>query len=243
VLAGCLIGSLARAGTPPSLLGAVTFRGQSYTTCEIDPARQDLRLYWDDSRGVPLRTFTALGKQIQAEGEKLLFAANAGMFEPSDKPVGLLVKNGTEQFPLNLADGAGNFYMKPNGVFVINAHHHALVIDATTYAALVPQAIWATQSGPLLVYGSNINPDFIDGSKNRKLRSGVGVTSAGRIVFALSKTPVTFYDFADLFLTKFKCHEALYLDGEISDFYEAGMTEPDGRHHFGPMFGLIEKAP
>ena len=239
----CIVTGVGYAAGPSSLLVATTFHGQTFTTCEIDPAKQDLRLYWDDGHGTPLRTFTALERQVSSEGGKLLFAANAGMFEPSDKPVGLLVQNGEEKFPLNLADGAGNFYTKPNGIFVINAHHHALVIDSTSYAALVPPAIWATQSGPLLVYGDDINPDFIETSKNRKIRSGVGVTAKGQIVFALSRRPVTFYDFAQLFREKLKCPKALFLDGDISDFYAAGMTEKEGQHNFGPMFGLVEKNP
>jgi uncharacterized protein YigE (DUF2233 family) len=240
---GWMVADRGQAASPDGLLVATTFRGETFTTCEIDPAKQDLRLYWDDGHGTPLRTFTALENQVRAGGEKLLFAANAGMFAPDDKPVGLLVENGNEPFPLNLADGTGNFYAKPNGVFVINARHHAQVIESGSYPALVSPALWATQSGPLLVYGGDINPDFIETSKNRKIRSGVGVTSTGRIVFALSRSPVTFYDFASLFLTRFKCPNALFLDGDISDFYQPGMKEKEGQHNFGPMFGLVEKAP
>jgi uncharacterized protein YigE (DUF2233 family) len=230
------------AGPATSPILDTVFHGERYETCQIDPATQDLRLYWDDGHGNALGNFTALEKRVAAEGGKLRFAANAGMFDPTSKPVGLLVENGDEKFPLNLADGYGNFFMKPNGVFLINAMHHALVIESSTYAALVTPALWATQSGPLLVYGGDIQPDFIPGSKNRKIRSGIGVTAKGGIVFALSREPVTFYEFAELFQARLQCRDALYLDGDISDFYTPGIPEKEGQHHFGPMFGLIEIA-
>jgi uncharacterized protein YigE (DUF2233 family) len=234
----------AATGAPPKSPVVMTeFHGQAYETCRVDPATQDLRLYWGDAQGSALGNFTALEKKVDSEGGKLLFAANAGMFDPASKPVGLLVENGEEKSPLNLSDGYGNFFLKPNGVFLINAKHRALVIESSTYVALVTPAVWATQSGPLLVYGGDINPDFIAGSKNLKIRSGVGVTAKGEIVFALSKRPVSFYDFADLFLTKFGCPNALYLDGEISAFHTPGTPEAEGEHHFGPMFGLIKGPP
>ncbi len=53
---------------------------------------------------------------------------------------------------------------------------------------------WATQSGPLLVHGGDIHPDFNANSTNKKIRSGVGVTKDGLVIFAISITPVTFYD-------------------------------------------------
>jgi uncharacterized protein YigE (DUF2233 family) len=223
-----------------------SFHGETYTSCQIDPARQDLRLYWADAQGNLLGNFTALNKQVAAEGGRLLFAANAGMFQPDSKPVGLLVEKGKEKSPLNLANGYGNFYLKPNGVFLINTYHQASIIESGSYLSLSRSAWWAThdgplfatQSGPLLVYRGKINPAFLPDSKNRKIRSGVGVTAKGQIIFALSRNPVTFHEFADLFRAKFQCPNALYLDGDISNFY-TGTLDKDSQHHFGPMFALV----
>jgi uncharacterized protein YigE (DUF2233 family) len=206
----------------------------------IDPAKSDLRLFLNDDKGALLRDFAGLDKYVKAHGGRLVFAANAGMFEPDSKPVGLLVQNGTEQAPLNLRDGEGNFYMKPNGVFLIDAQHKAFVIESGTYPAFLSPVLWATQSGPMLVYGGDIHPDFNAQSKSLKVRSGVGVRKDGVIVFALSRAPVTFYDFAFLFQSRLKCPNALFLDGEISAFYQPAATDPDV-HSFGPMFGLVEK--
>ena len=224
---------------PPGLQ-AVTFHGAAYLVKTVDLHKDDLRLYWNDAQGHPFGDFAPLEKFVASQGERLLFAANAGMFESDFKPVGLLVVNGAEQSPLNLREGTGNFYLKPNGVFLINAKREAMVIEASNYTGLLSPAVWATQSGPLLVHGGDIHPDFIEGSKNAKIRSGVGVRKDSTVVFALSRGPVNFYDFASLFLTKLKCPNALFLDGDISAFHVPGMADPKP-HHFGPILGLVEK--
>jgi uncharacterized protein YigE (DUF2233 family) len=229
-----------RADDPSPALQAVTFRGQDFLVRPVDPKTEDLRLFWKYSPGILVHDFVGLETIVNTQGENLLFAANAGMFEPDCRPVGLLVQNGTETSPLNLNDGTGNFYMKPNGVFVINEKHEARVIESSEYVTLLTPATWATQSGPLLVHGGGISPDFIADSKNLQIRSGVGVRKDGIIEFAISRKPVNFYDFAFLFLAKLKCPNALYLDGHISAFYVPGMKDPIP-HTFGPMFGLVQK--
>jgi len=246
-LFGLCLGALVFAATiahagdqSSSSLPVVTYLGQSFLTRTLDPRKADLRLFYSDDQGNRLRDFAGLDKYITSKGEKLVFAANAGMFDPASKPVGLLMLNGTEQSPLNLNEGTGNFYMKPNGVFVINDKHEALVVDASSYQTLLSPVVWATQSGPLLVHGGDIHPDFNAASQSKKIRSGVGVTKDGLVVFALSMGSVTFYDFASLFLTKLKCPNALFLDGDISAFYVPGQPDPTP-HSFGPMFGLVEK--
>jgi len=239
----CVLAAIAvRGGNPaPQGLQAVSFRSANYWIRTIDPRKEDLRLYLNDDKGNPLRDFTSLEKFVQGKSERLVFAANAGMFEPSGLPVGLLVQNGEQQSPLNLSEGTGNFYLKPNGVFLINEKHEGLIVESSAYTALLSPAIWATQSGPLLVQRGDIHPDFIEDSKNKKIRSGVGIRKDGVIVFALSKEEITFYEFASFFLTKLKCPDALFLDGGLSAFYVPGMMEKPGQHFFGPMFGLVEK--
>ena len=238
----CSLASVsARAENSTAAPQTVTFRGQAFLVRSVDPQKEDLRLFWKDDQGQPLHDFTALGKYVASKGKRLLFAANAGMFDPTSKPVGLLVQDGKDVSPLNLNDGTGNFYMKPNGVFVINQKHEARVVESSAYPSLLTPAAWATQSGPLLVLGGNIDPDFNADSKSLKIRSGVGVCEDGTIVFSISRLPVNFYTFASLFLDQLKCPNALYLDGTISAFYTPGVKDTFP-HGFGPMFGLVEKA-
>jgi uncharacterized protein YigE (DUF2233 family) len=229
----------APAPVPPGLQ-SVIFRGQGFLVRSVDPRKEDLRLFLNDDQGQSLRDFVGLDKYVSAKGGKLVFAANAGMFDPKSKPVGLLVQNGTEQSPLNLEDGAGNFFMKPNGVFVVNEKCEARVMESSAYTAILSPAIWATQSGPLLVNCGEIHPDFNPDSKSKKVRSGVGIAKDGTVVFVLSRDGVTFYDFASLFLEKMNCPNALYLDGDISAFYAPGSRDTIA-HSFGPMFGIVER--
>lgn len=228
------------ADSAPQGLQAVQYWSQHYLIRVIDPRKQDLRIYWKDDQGSGLKDFVTLEKFVSSQGERLVFAANAGMFQPDAKPVGLLVQDGVEQSPLNLSDGTGNFYLKPNGVFVINSKHEAHVMESSNYTALLSPAKWAAQSGPLMVNEAEIHPDFIEDSANKKIRSGVGIRRDGMIIFALSAEPVNFYHFASFFLSGLKCPNALYLDGEISAFYVPGMKETVA-HSFGSIFGLVDK--
>jgi len=237
-----LISGTAKADAPPPSLQAVTFRGVAYSVNEVDPKKDDLQMFLKFSNGVYIHDFTGLQTYLDGKGEKLLFGANGGMFQPDFSPCGLLVENGTEVSPLNTNDGQGNFYMKPNGVFLINAKHEARVINSADYPTELTPAVWATQSGPMLVMRGDINPDFNASSKSLKIRSGVGVRKDGIAVFALSSKPVSFYDFAALFAQRLKCSNALFLDGDISAFYVPG-AKFNLPQTFGPMIGVVTKAP
>jgi uncharacterized protein YigE (DUF2233 family) len=224
----------------PSGLHAMTFRGVGYTVHEVDPKKDDLRMFLKDDKGIYLHDFAALEKYAAGKGEKLLFAANAGMFQPDFSPVGLLVLDGNQISPLNTNDGQGNFFMKPNGVFLINDKHEAHIVNSADYVDELSPAVWATQSGPMLVLRGDINPNFNASSTSLKIRSGVGVRRDGVAVFALSHQPVNFYDFASLFRDKLQCRDALFLDGDISAFYVPG-AKFNLPQTFGPMIGVVTK--
>jgi uncharacterized protein YigE (DUF2233 family) len=229
-----------RADSPaPAGLPTITFLHHSYAVYTLDPKKEEIRLYWKDSSGQLLHDFTALETQVKSEGRRLLFAANAGMFQPDFSPVGLLILNGEQVAPLNLQDGDGNFYLKPNGVFAVTDQREATIMDSSGYLGFLPHVLWATQSGPLLVHHGAIHPDLIAGSVNLNIRSGIGVRDDGTVIMALSLVPVNFYDFASFFLDRMKCPNALYLDGYISAFHVPGETEKPREHIFGPMFGVV----
>lgn len=223
-------------------LQEMSFRGVAYSVHEVDPKKDDVEMFLKDDKGVYIHDFTGLGAYLAGKGEKLLFAANGGMFQPDFTPCGLLVENGTEITPLNVNDGPGNFYMKPNGVFLINDKHEAHIVNSADYVDELFPAVWATQSGPMLVMRGDINPDFNGDSKNVYIRSGVGIRKDGLIEFAISQTPVSFYNFAAFFRDRLKCSNALYLDGAISEFHVPGMKH-SAPEHFGPMIGVVTKAP
>jgi uncharacterized protein YigE (DUF2233 family) len=84
---------------------------------------------------------------------------NAGMFQPNFSPVGLFVAGGRELAPLNTNSGYGNFFMKPNGIFVMT-EMGPRVVETSEYPKVKGRIVLATQSGPLLVHSGKIHPVF-----------------------------------------------------------------------------------
>lgn len=213
-----------------STAGAITLPADGRMAFTVvDPAVERITLHWRDAKGQDYRNIGRLKSDLERQGRTLLFAMNGGMYTPEHTAVGLYVENGTQYHELNTAKGGtGNFTMQPNGVFGIRADGRAQVI--TTQAAKTATD-WscATQSGPMLVVDGTINTQFTPGSKNLNIRNGVGITGDGRVVFAISREPVNFHDFARFFLEQ-GCTSALYLDGAVSRAYmpEAGLYQLDG---------------
>ncbi len=88
--------------------------------------------------------------------------------------------------------------VEPNGVFYIATGNQAAVC---THRTLLSEDVkFATQSGPMLLINGAVHPAFKKGSANLNIRNGVGILPDGRVLFAMSKETVNFYDFAQLFL-------------------------------------------
>jgi uncharacterized protein YigE (DUF2233 family) len=143
-----------------------------YTICEVDLRKQMLRLYWKKPDGTPYAHLSALPRTLEGEAGALLFATNAGMFDPALKPVGLYVEQGRELVHVNTKSGYGNFHMKPNGVFYVSVDR-AAVAETRAFLKQRPQADLATQSGPMLVINGRLHPRFDRHSTSLKMRNGV----------------------------------------------------------------------
>ncbi|PWK91993.1 phosphodiester glycosidase family protein [Fulvimonas soli] len=203
-----------------------SFDGQTFRVVGVDLKRQPLGLYWrDPDTGRPFGDIETLRQWGEAHGRRLLFAANAGIYDHRTAPLGLYVENGKVLVPLNLAHGnpaAGNFSLRPNGVFSIYPDGRAAVRTSEAFKADGRPAQWATQSGPMLVIDGQLNNAFVGDSDSLKWRSGVCAQTPTRVVFAVSEAPVNFHTFARLFRDALHCRDALYLDGTISQFYLDG---------------------
>jgi uncharacterized protein YigE (DUF2233 family) len=213
--------------------------GRSYTICRFDPKMDDLRLFWRAPDGEPLGSFEAAAATLKG-GEKLVFAMNAGMYDPNYAPVGLYVEKGVELRRANTRGGAGNFHLKPNGVFFIGAGQ-AGVMETSHFLSARPAASYATQSGPMLVLNGKIHPRIQADGISAKTRNGVGVDAEGLVVFAISNEPVTFYEFASLFRDALHCDNALFLDGSVSALYAPNLGRNDFTLPMGPMVGAVAK--
>lgn len=206
----------------------------------VDIKQQTLRLYWKNDDSKILGSIKNLKTWLSAKNQSLLFATNGGMFKKDQSPQGLFIQDGITKAALDTANGNGNFYLQPNGVFYLTQ-------DSTANICSTPDFIntykikYATQSGPMLVIDGKIHPAFKEGSTNLNIRNGVGILPDGNIVFAMSKTEINFYNFA-LFFKKLGCKNALYLDGFVSRTYlpEKKWIQEDG--NFGVIIGVTAKA-
>lgn len=214
-------------------------REPRYTVLRIDTRSQPLALYLNDERGRPFHGFKRLDAWLRARGQRLRYAMNAGMFEPDYSPVGLFVADGQEQAPLNLRDGEGNFYLKPNGVFLLDRDGQPRVIEASRYPELARGARLATQSGPLLVEAGRIHPALDPQSRSRHLRNGIGV-KGDEVIWAISDDKVSLHEFARYFRDELGCRDALYLDGSLSSLYAPQLKRADRRGKLGPILAVTE---
>jgi uncharacterized protein YigE (DUF2233 family) len=192
-------------------------------------------LQWKDDNGQILNSIQNLKTFVESKKKELLFATNGGMYDQEYAPIGLYVENGKQIKRLNKAEGPGNFHLKPNGVFYITNDNKAFVSATEKFDD--KDVKFATQSGPMLLIDGNFHPAFKEGSSNLNLRNGVGILPNGDVIFAISKAPVNFYDFAKFFKSK-NCKNALYLDGFVSRAYipEKNWKQLDG--NFGVMISV-----
>ena len=207
-----------------------------------------LQMHWLDTTGRPLANFGGLRHHLATQGLEIEFATNAGIYERGPKPCGLTVCQGREVVALNLKEGEGNFYLKPNGVFFVDAEGAAGVLPAELYASSGIKTRIATQSGPLLIGAGVIHPAFNPNSKNLRQRSAVGVRKKdGQVIFVVtdrkdaSKRTVSFHALASFFL-EMGCEDALFLDGDISDF--AVNPKPETvftAQTYAAMFALVRQ--
>jgi uncharacterized protein YigE (DUF2233 family) len=160
------------------------------------------------------------------------------MYHRDFSPVGLFVADGQESSPLNQDDGRGNFFLKPNGVFLVSSSGPR-VVETSKYPAVSKDVRLATQSGPMLVTNGGIHPAFDPKSSSRLIRNGVGV-SGNIVYFVISENPLTFHEFAVYFRDELHCEDALYLDGVVSGIYSADARRSDRRAALGPMLGIVE---
>ncbi len=216
-------------------------QGASYTICVFDTRSDSIRLFLGDDKGEVYGSFSALDAALAQRSEKLLFAMNAGMYDERRWPVGLYVEGGHMEKSANTHSGAGNFHMKPNGIFWVEGAR-AGVVETQRFLEKRLHPAYATQSGPMLVIGGRINPRIRDTGTSQKIRNGVGVRDGHIVAFAISNQPVTFHAFASLFRERLKCPDALFLDGSISALYAPSISRHDRFRPMGPMVGVVERA-
>ena len=222
---------------PAVEFSTVEIAGKRVTVCRVAVRKENLQLFHRDEAGQPFKRFDQLALWLESRGQKLIFAMNGGMYHRDYSAVGLSVSGGQQLTPLNTANGVGNFFLKPNGVFALT-DAGAQIVESSEYPHLHQHVFLATQSGPLLVRAGKIHPAFSPNSASRLLRNGVGVPSPDFALFAISEDPLSFYEFATLFRDTLHCPDALFLDGSISSLRSTELGRSDFRVDLGPIVGV-----
>jgi uncharacterized protein YigE (DUF2233 family) len=198
---------------------ALTYQGIDFRVLRISPDK--VELIWKNAEGEPYRNFGRVEEALKKQGKSLKFIMNAGIFEPGGIPSGLHIERQKKLLPLNLADAPGNFFLKPNGVIWIESGspRKARIATSTAFEKYEQEVNrdskraveFAAQSGPMLLIQGKRHPAFIKNSENRLHRNGIGVNSAGDLIFAITAKgqEVDFWDFAGLFL-HLDCRDALF---------------------------------
>lgn len=204
----------------------------------VNTKQLDLKLYWKDDKNKNFESIQNLKSWVEQQNKKLVFAMNAGMYKEDNSPLGLFIENQETISPLNTSTGNGNFYLKPNAVFYITTDSVPVICNTTNFKSN-GKIKYATQSGPMLVIDGQMHPAFKEGSENLNIRNGVGILPDNTVVFAMSKQPINFYDFAAYFKS-LGCKNALYLDGFVSRTYlpEKNWIQTDG--NFAVIIAVTE---
>jgi uncharacterized protein YigE (DUF2233 family) len=205
-----------------------------YVVCSVDPAKLRLSLHLRGEDGKILGGLGAARDLVEAGGRSVVFAMNGGMYHDDGAPVGLYIENGQQDGKLSTRGGAGNFHLRPNGVFFI-LNGKAAVMDTARYQKADVKPEHATQSGPMLVINGKLHPKFDPASDSRKYRNGVGVDRQGIAHFVISDDTVTFHAFASFFRDELKTPNALYLDGSISSLLATELGRHDRFWPVGPV--------
>jgi len=205
----------------------------------VDPQAANIKFFWQNEEREIFGSIGNLKKHVEQNGQKLHFAMNGGMFTEDRRPLGLYIQDGKTLAPLNTRESAeGNFYLQPNGVFYIRGDRSAFVVPTRDFKDDAGIK-YATQSGPMLVLDGEINQSFKPDSTNLNIRNGVCVTRDERVIFAISRREINFYDFAGYF-KKLGCRNALFLDGFVSRMYAPGQNIAQTDGDFGVIIGITD---
>ncbi|MER8403759.1 phosphodiester glycosidase family protein [Mesorhizobium sp. M0185] len=228
-------------GELPAPCRDASFEAVAYVVCEIDLRHYDIGVFHAGFDGKAFGSLDKFDKAMADQGRPVLLAMNAGMYHQDLTPVGLLVEDGREKATINVADSEGNFFLKPNGVFLVRKDGKAAVMETSAYAAARPDVMFATQSGPMLVIDGRLHPRFEQNGTSRYIRNGVGVRDENTVVLAISRSEVSLGSFARLFRDALNCPNALFFDGVVSALSNGERMIVGGNYPAGPIIAVTGK--
>lgn len=216
----------------PSACESVTFESVPLTHCIADPGQHRIEMA---NLGADKQPFGSLAKfAASVDPAQVAFAINGGMYGDDLKAIGYYVQNGERLKELNRADGEGNFYLKPNGVFFGTGSKWQMMGSNTFFNTVGDRPEFGTQSGPLLLVDGKLHPEVQDDGPSKAIRNAVGIDAGGKAHFVISDAPVSFGQLARYYRDVLKVRQALYLDGAISSLWDPARSRMD-KGRVGPI--------
>ena len=220
---------------------SIIFEDAPLTHCLAVPSRHRIAMDLGPSGEAPYRSLSALAR-TRDDASTIAFAMNAGMFDDDGKPIGYFVENSNRLQTINTADGAGNFHMKPNGVFFGSGEKWQVMSTDKFLAQVTERPEFGTQSGPMLVVDGKIHPQITEDGPSKLVRNAVGVDDLGRAHFVISNAPLSFGKLARFYRDELKVKNALYLDGTVSSLWNPATDRLDSGAPIGPIVIVERKA-
>jgi uncharacterized protein YigE (DUF2233 family) len=190
---------------------------QQFYVYTADPAKDSMEMHYID-RGIKTRGITRLVGALTSEHKTLRFATNMCMFTEDFEPLGLYAEYGFMLKDVKNCNGKANFCIKPSCIFYIGYDNKAKMCKANEFNYDLRKTKYAVQLAPMVVVNGKINPVMNSYKGSKVIRSGVGILADGKVVFVLSKDPVSFYELAEYF-HGIGCVNASYIDGNVSTMY------------------------
>ncbi|QZD92700.1 phosphodiester glycosidase family protein [Qipengyuania xiapuensis] len=217
---------------------SIIFEDTPLTHCLATPSRHTISADLGPSGGEPYRSLSAFSRTRDSAG--IAFAMNGGMYDEDGDPIGYFVEDSERLQTLNTNDGAGNFHMKPNGVFFGSDGKWEVRSTDDFLANVTERPQFGTQSGPMLVIDGQLHPEISHDGESRLVRNGVGVDERGRAHFVISNAPISFGKLARFYRDELDVKNALYLDGNVSALWNPVTERLDTGAPIGPII-VVEK--
>ncbi len=146
------------------------------------------------------------------------------------RPVVLYIENGKSLVPLQMGDGSGNFFNKPNGIFAIKRCDPVIVPTdkwkgSPTRHAKRTNAIdrWSNSSLFRKELDQSQHPQWCWITNDRYVHFAISLTRCGSLILR------SFYK------NEIGSTSALYLDGHISQAYIPGVSTPFPNARSAPL--------
>ena len=222
----------------PSACKTVEFESTPLTHCVANPSEHRITMAYGQGSNGRFGSLAAFAETV--DKRTIAFAINGGPSGDDGKPKGYFVQNKNRIAELDLGNGDGNFYIKPNGVFYGTGNAWRLRTTPSFYSGVRDRPQFGTQSGPMLLVDGKLPTEISENGPSRAIRSGVGIAGDGKAHFVVSQKPLSFGRLARYFRDEANAKNALFLASNRSVLWDPA-TERLDNGSVGPIIVVTKR--